>query len=48
VYFGPLRRLAEVGLLEDEPRAGDERRQRWFRPIPSGLWAAAAELKRRG
>jgi hypothetical protein len=48
LYFGPLRRLAEVGLLEDDSRAGDGRRERWFRPKPSGLWAAAVELKRRG
>jgi DNA-binding IclR family transcriptional regulator len=48
VYFGPLHRLAEVGLLENEPRAGDGRRDRWYRPKPSGLWAAAGELRRRG
>jgi DNA-binding MarR family transcriptional regulator len=44
VYVGPLRRLAEVGLLEPDMRPGDNRRERWFRPRPSGLWAAAYEL----
>jgi DNA-binding MarR family transcriptional regulator len=48
LYSGPLRRLEGVGLLEDEPREGDGWRERWFRPRPSGLWAAAADLKRRG
>lgn len=44
LYVSPLHRLSLVGLLEFEARAGDDRRERWFRPMPSALWAAAQEL----
>ena len=44
LYSGPLRRLARVGLLLDDPRTGDDHRSRWYRPAPSHLWVAAREL----
>jgi hypothetical protein len=44
VYFGPVHRLIEVGLLEVDARSHDDRREHWFRPRPSGLWSAAHEL----
>jgi hypothetical protein len=46
VYAGVLTRLRAVGLLVPDPRPDDDHRERWFRPEPSGLWAAAAELTR--
>lgn len=44
LYVGPLHRLSLVGLLEFDAREGDDRRERWFRPVPSSLWATAQDL----
>lgn len=44
LYVGPLHRLEGVGLLVTDVRPDDARRERWYRPTPSGLWAAAQEL----
>ncbi len=44
VYFGPLHRLEEAGLLSATLRPGDDRRERWYRPHSSSLWMAAQEL----
>ena len=47
VYVGPLRRLNLVGLLVPETRPDDDRRERWYRPVQSGLWLTAQELAER-
>ena len=44
VYFSPLHRLEEVGLLRAALQADDDRRERWYRPNSSSLWMAAQEL----
>ncbi len=44
VYVGPLHRLEGVGLMRTDAHADDDRRERWYRPAPSGLWMAAREL----
>lgn len=44
VYSGPLRRLAEVGLLIEDPKPEDDRRERWYLPTKSRLWKAARDL----
>ena len=44
LYAGPLQRLLGAALLTPEPRPGDDRRARWYRPTRTGLWQAAREL----
>jgi DNA-binding MarR family transcriptional regulator len=44
LYVGPLHRLEQVGLLVREARPEDDRRERWYRPVSTGLWRAAREL----
>ncbi len=44
VYAGPLHRLLSVELLIPDPRPGDDRRERWYRPAKVGLWRVAREL----
>jgi hypothetical protein len=43
-YSGPIRRLADLGLLLRDPQPGDDHRERWYRPADSQLWVAAREL----
>ena len=43
-YSGPLRRLADVGLLRLAPRNDDDHRERWYEAKDSPLWDAAVEL----
>ena len=44
VYAGPLKKLAELGLLLDAPLPGDGHRERWYVPTESQLWGAALQL----
>ena len=44
LYSGPLRRLAGLGLLVDDPQPTDDRRERWYKPAKSRLWATARQL----
>jgi hypothetical protein len=44
LYSGPLRRLAGLGLLLEDPQPSDDHRERWYRPARSHLWLAAREL----
>ena len=46
LYAGPLHRLVGLGLLLDDPRPGDDHRERWYLPVQSQLWAAARDLVR--
>jgi len=43
-FVGPLHRLTSVGLLVPANRSDDDRRERWFAPVPMSLWRAAQEL----
>jgi hypothetical protein len=43
-YSGPIRRLADLGLLLHDRQPGDDHRERWYRPADSQLWVAAREL----
>jgi len=44
LYSGPLRRLADLGLLLHDPQPDDDHRERWYSPVKSQLWVAAREL----
>lgn len=44
VYSGPISRLTDLGLLVEDPRAGDDRRTRWYARARSSLWKAVKEL----
>ena len=44
LYTGPLRRLRSVGLLIQDSRSEDDRRERWYRPAKTDLWRVALEL----
>lgn len=44
LYSGPLQKLLSAGLLTPDRRPEDDRRERWYRPAPTGLWRVAREL----
>jgi len=44
LYSGPIRRLAGLRLLLDDPKPGDDYRERWYLPADSQLWVAARQL----
>lgn len=43
---GPLHRLVGLGLLLDDPRPGDDHRERRYLRVESQLWVAARDLMR--
>jgi hypothetical protein len=44
LYAGPLHRLLRAELLTIDVKAGDGRRERWYRPTRTSLWRAARDL----
>ena len=44
LYSVPVHRLVEAGFLIPDPQAGDDRRERWYRPRRSTLWKIAKDL----
>jgi hypothetical protein len=44
LYAGPLQMLVGLRLLLDDPRPGDDHRERWCSPVESQLRVAARDL----